>query len=1095
MRPFSATIPQVGSRSIQYCSKPSRSEVDFCMISRRRTGLSTSSRSWVLGFFLLLSVVVFFGHFTALLRAQEVPGLRGIRDTRGLLLLSSTGADNRMHVLEHSQNLKEWSEAARTLGGFESFPAPDPTRTEGFYRIRSRALEASDDWKNQVHLPDDAFLTGSGDAAGGGFRWVKFTLRLDKPGLVYFQDSGRQPFHYGFIRSRLPDFQGMSPQEIDAVSLSTNGQRLVLGTVLLPLDASFREVGLQILGQEPIPMSRVVDWLTQVRSAMALPTGWSVQYVPTLEQGSLTMTDQNLLDGAGFPVAPLSRWIRQDEVYARGWAHGRIRAVPSAEIRNAFITGKLRPDDILLTDAVPAEIPVLAGVITTSPATPNSHVAILSQSFGIPFVHVSDTNRQAELHSWDGQEVILVAGPEAGSDLIRTLNVEGFLTPTQRSLLANAKTPVRLSVTPMERLGRIHASVEDLLPRDIRHVGGKAANFATLRRSVPNHVPRPSLAFTFDLWMDFLEQVLPDGRTLRSALAERLKGHSYPPDMIRLASDLAAIRSLIKDTCDFSESQKRSILDALKPLQPRGKLRFRSSTNVEDSEQFTGAGLYDSYSGCLLDDLDGDTDGPSLCDPSEPAERGVFRALRRVFASFYNDNAVLERLRHGVNETSVGMAVLVHPSFPDEIEWANGVATLQVTNAGSSASMAYQGELVLQPGAESVANPDPRAQPEVVTIRKAAGSAAVFQLSRRANRIPRGDTVLEWTQGYSALAELLESAAVEFARVRPAQGQHRIDVEFKKVAPGILVLKQIREIPSNPSSSRPPPFVLSEAAAFEVFQHHGKELFSNHRLKSIWRFPNLVFAGESSGSSGSGLDVLVDLTYHDGQAIRRRSGRIGSFPQAKITASDKTVTYQWVWTEGDLKGAYKVTASFPTAPISGRPVVWADALQVDLSCLYDSNQPLFDPNGNVKTVKSEKTRLVPLSRITTGSLARQRQIDSGSIRIAMDYSLALLKFGHPGIGIYDTKSYPLVRWYGTTLTGLTSEPFRLTGAFSQTYDSIRHNFSETFLFEPGLDPEVSPGILAELRAANVRRIRVDLGFFEGGTVWIQGWDGKLRRAR
>ena len=1065
------------------------------MISRVPLGPSTLGRFWVLSLIPLLMVALISGHPAELLQAQEVPGLRGFRDTRGILRLSSTGADNRMHVLEHSQNLKQWSEAARTLGGFESFPAPDLTRTEGFYRIRSRALEASDDWKNQVHLPDDAFLTGSGDAAGGGFRWVKFTLRLDKPGLVYFQDSGRQPFHYGFIRSRFPDFQGMSPQEIDAVSLRASGQRLVLGAVLLPLDTSFREVGLQILGQEPIPMSRVVDWLTQVRSAMALPTGWSVQYVPTLEQGSLTMTEQNLLDGAGFPVAPLSRWIRQDEVYAKGWAHGRIRAVPSAEIRNAFITGKLRPDDILLTEAVPAEIPVLAGVITTSPATPNSHVAILSQSFGIPFVHVSDTNRQAELHSWDGQEAILVAGPEAGSDLIRTLNVEGFLTPAQRSLLANAKTPVRLSVTPMERLGRIHASVEDLLPRDIRYVGGKSANFAALIRSVPNHVPGPSLAFTFDLWMDFLEQVLPDGRTLRSALAERLKGHSYPPDMGRLASDLAAIRSLIKDTCDFSESQKRSILEALKPLQPRGKLRFRSSTNVEDSEQFSGAGLYDSYSGCLLDDLDGDTDGPSLCDPSEPAERGVFRALRRVFASFYNDNAVLERLRHGVNETSVGMAVLVHPSFPDEIEWANGVATLQVTNAESSASMAYQGELVLQPGAESVANPDPRAQPEVVTITKAAGSAAVFQLARRANRIPRGGTVLEWTRGYSSLAELLESAAQEFARVRPAQGHHRIDVEFKKIAPGILVLKQIREIPSNPSSGRPPPFALSESAAFEVFQHHGKDLFSNHRLKSLWRFPNLVFAGESGGSSGSGLDVLVDLTYHDGQAIRRRSGRIGSFPKATITTSDKTVTYQWVWTEGDLKGTYKVIASFPTAPIPGRPLVWADALQVDLSCLYDSNQPLFDPNGNVKTVKSEKTRLVPLSRITTGSLARQRQIDTGSIQIAMDYTLAFLKFGHPGIGIYDTKSYPLVDWNGTTLTGLASEPVRLTGAFSQTYDSIRHNFSETFLFEPGLDPQVSPELQAELRAANVRRIRVDLGFFEGGTVWIQGWDGKLRRAR
>lgn len=51
-------------------------------------------------------VALISGHTAELLQAQEVPGLRGIRDTRGILLLSSTGADNRMHVLEHSQNLK-----------------------------------------------------------------------------------------------------------------------------------------------------------------------------------------------------------------------------------------------------------------------------------------------------------------------------------------------------------------------------------------------------------------------------------------------------------------------------------------------------------------------------------------------------------------------------------------------------------------------------------------------------------------------------------------------------------------------------------------------------------------------------------------------------------------------------------------------------------------------------------------------------------------------------------------------------------------------------------------------------------------------------
>ena len=67
----------------------------------------------------------------------------------------------------------------------------------------------------------------------------------------------------------------------------------------------------------------------------------------------------------------------------------------------------------------------------------------------------------------------------------------------------------------------------------------------------------------------------------------------------------------------------------------------------------------------------------SICDPSKPDERGVFRAIRRVFASFYNDNAYLERLRWSVDENSVGMAVLVHHSFPDPTELANGVAIVR----------------------------------------------------------------------------------------------------------------------------------------------------------------------------------------------------------------------------------------------------------------------------------------------------------------------------------------------------------------------------------------------------------------------------------
>src|SRR4030095_11929738 len=246
-------------------------------------------------------------------------------------------------------------------------------------------------------------------------------------------------------------------------------------------------------------------------------------------------------------------------------------------------------------------------------------------------------------------------------------------------------------------------ATDALTPADIRFFGGKGANYGLLRRSVPTNCP-PAIALSFDLWDAFLQQTLPGGQTLRAEIASRLAPYTnYPPNIAALKTTLAGIRTLITDQARFTLAQQQAVTHVLRGFNPLRKIRFRSSTNVEDSEHFTGAGLYDSYSGCLLDDLDGDTTGPSACEPDEEEERGVFRALQRVYASFYNDNAFLERLRHGVDETKVAMGVLVHHSFPDEEELANGVATLDCRYSGSPF---LSGKLVTQLGAESVTNPD-----------------------------------------------------------------------------------------------------------------------------------------------------------------------------------------------------------------------------------------------------------------------------------------------------------------------------------------------------------------------------------------------------
>ena len=167
----------------------------------------------------------------------------------------------------------------------------------------------------------------------------------------------------------------------------------------------------------------------------------------------------------------------------------------------------------------------------------------------------------------------------------------------------------------------------------------------------------------------------PGSTTLREVIHARLAPFTnYPPNIPALQTNLAAIRDLITDVAIFTPDQQQAIISALSPFDPARKIRFRSSSNAEDSKTFVGAGLYDSFSGCLLDDIDGNTKGPLQMRSYRVQGAGRLPAIRKAYASFYNDNGFLERLRHGIDESQVAMGLLVHYSAPDETEMANGVA-------------------------------------------------------------------------------------------------------------------------------------------------------------------------------------------------------------------------------------------------------------------------------------------------------------------------------------------------------------------------------------------------------------------------------------
>ena len=210
-------------------------------------------------------------------RVRLIPILRPPTQVVG----TTSGVSNNVQILEKSTNLLSWRESARVHERFLDFPLSSP-EPAAYFRAWTRPKTLEDDWKNQLQLPHDAFVSSGGAEGAAGIQWVKFTLRLDEPGRVYFQDSTQYLFHYPFAVKRLAGFEKLTPAAFDEVSLRTNGQKLVLGAVVFPTDPSLREVGVQIVGREPFPVQQVAAWLDQIRSAIALPTGWSLFYLPAL---------------------------------------------------------------------------------------------------------------------------------------------------------------------------------------------------------------------------------------------------------------------------------------------------------------------------------------------------------------------------------------------------------------------------------------------------------------------------------------------------------------------------------------------------------------------------------------------------------------------------------------------------------------------------------------------------------------------------------------------------------------------------------------------------------------------------------------------
>jgi hypothetical protein len=216
---------------------------------------------------------------------------------------------------------------------------------------------------------------------------------------------------------------------------------------------------------------------------------------------------------------------------------------------------------------------------------------------------------------------------------------------------------------------------------------------------------------------------------------------------------------------------------------PDTRMRFRSSTNAEDLDGFTGAGLYTSATGAPDDWND------------------VLDALREVWSSVWFFRAFEERSYRSIDHKAVGMALLVHHSFPEEE--ANGVAL--TANPFDPSGLEPGFYVNVQVREESVVQPPAGITTDQFIYHYAISGQPIVYLTS-SNLVADGQHVLDAGQVHE-LGQALDAIHRRFSPAYGPQagntGWYAMDIEFKfddDLSPDgapLLSVKQARPHPGR----------------------------------------------------------------------------------------------------------------------------------------------------------------------------------------------------------------------------------------------------------------------------------------------------------
>src|ERR1043165_864477 len=439
---------------------------------------------------------------------------------------------------------------------------------------------------------------------------VLFVIDRQDGNRIYYVNSQRYRFHKDFVNGTYLSLE--RGEEFWKNNYINPNRRFILGT--LAWQAPVRRYTFEFWEGDQIPAEQIKLTADVLKKTF---------FAPVAFQTHPTKQEEDSASLQGLERVLQSDIAREQEYQALNVAKGLGRIHIIEKLDDHVEIGF---NEILVLKEVPLSLPPVAGVIVSKPSTPLSHINLLVKGWRVPNAYIK--NADELLKEYNGWWVDFETFQDHYTIKRADLNE---IDEYQKRL--QAKLDV---MTP--RFNLEEKRLLDLYQQRARQsdaYGGKSANLGEVA-----HAQLPGIVVPkgFGIPIYYYDQFIKENK-LEDSIYEMMNDQQFVHDPAYRRQKLTEMRERIK-AGKVSGALREAVLKKV-PAEYAGKGLFvRSSSNVEDLPNFSGAGLHDTV-------------------PNVKGDEQLVEAIKTVWASLWNFDAYEARERAGIDHSKSFMAVLV----------------------------------------------------------------------------------------------------------------------------------------------------------------------------------------------------------------------------------------------------------------------------------------------------------------------------------------------------------------------------------------------------------------------------------------------------